>query len=177
VSYRYRRHEANTIAESAERNLREANALFAAYYASVIDGIPANRFAPARATMGWRCFAKGFAVGQVAALAPELLVRLHDELDAEDERSRRRAGSQLAEGLNVVGYLRGDFGLAEAARGLSRSCRVTGIEATFHDADVMLDSRQSYRAMDAYLSDDMPHRNTLLYLNPDQVAAGARPGR
>jgi len=169
VSYRYRRHDANTIAESAERNHLEANALFADYYASVVDGVPPNRFAPSRATMGWSCLAKGFAVGQGAALAPEVLVRLDDELDAEDERSMRRSGGPLAGGLNVVGFLRGDFGLAEAARGLTRSCRATGIQANFHDADVMLDSRQSSRAMDEHLSDDMPHRNTLLYLNPDNL--------
>jgi hypothetical protein len=85
-----------------------------------------------------------------------VLVRLDDELDAEDERSMRRAGGELAGGLNVVGFLRGDFGLAEAARGLTRSCRATGIEATFHDADVMLDSRQSNRAMDGHCRTTCP---------------------
>ena len=72
-------------------------------------------------------------------------------------------------GLNVVGFFRGDFGLAESVRTLARTCRRTGIQASFRDAEVLPDSRQSNRAMDACLTDEMIHRNTLFYLNPDQL--------
>ena len=169
VSYRYRLHEANTVSESRERNRREALALFTDYYVDVLQTAPANRFAPARSSMGWTCLAKGLVLGQGDSLPAEILIELNGELDAEDDRALRRVDRRWGNGLNVVGFFRGDFGLAEGARALAKSCRDSGIPACFHDPEVLLETRQSNRAMDACLTDDMLHRNTLFYMNPDTL--------
>ncbi len=174
MSYRYRLHDTEANAGSRERDRLEATAIFTDYYRSILDQPPANRFAPARSTLGWSCLARGLSVGQGATLAPEILTQLDDDLVRDDERTMRRVDANPGDGLNVVGFFLGDLGLAESVRGLAATCRSAGIQASFRDADVVLGSRRSNRAMDAFLTDDMPHRNTLFYLNPDQLTPVCR---
>ena len=63
ASYRCRLHNTSTSVESPERNPMEANALFADYYRDTLEQPPANRFAPARASMGWSYLANGLDPG------------------------------------------------------------------------------------------------------------------
>lgn len=169
--YRYRWHRANTIRESPARNLSETIRVTADYHALALHQRPVNRFAPSRATMGLDYLARNLAAGHGAALAPATLKELDDEVTMMDQLAARKNGRARDAGLNVVGFFRGDFGLAESARALAETCRVGGITATFRDPDIPLGSRQSNRSMDALLSDDMPFSNTLFYLNPDQIRA------
>jgi glycosyltransferase involved in cell wall biosynthesis len=50
---------------------------------------------------------------------------------------------------------------------VARTCRHAGIPASFHDADAAPGMRQSNRTLDACLTDEFSHRNTLFCLNPD----------
>lgn len=166
--YRYRLHATNTISESVERNRKEAYRLLHHYHATALTQAPVNRFAPARSSMGLGYIARCLSTGQGDALTPAMLLRLDDEASALDRHALRRARGTQGSGLNIVGYFRGDIGLAESVRTLARTCQGAQIKAVYQDAAVNLGSRQSNRTMDRYLTEAMPHRNVLFYMNPDQ---------
>jgi glycosyltransferase involved in cell wall biosynthesis/DNA-binding beta-propeller fold protein YncE len=166
--YRYRLHATNTISESIERNRKEAWSLLHDYHSLALARSPVNPFAPARSSMGLGYIAKCLSMGQGDALTPAMLLRLDDEASALDRHAPRRAQGVQGSGLNIVGYFRGDIGLAESVRTLARTCQGAQIEAVYQDAAVNLGSRQSNRTMDRYLTEAMPHRNVLFYMNPDQ---------
>ncbi|MGZ9234678.1 MAG: glycosyltransferase [Anaerolineales bacterium] len=167
--YRYRIHGTNTIRESVDRNRAEALPVFAEYHRKALHQAPVNRFGPARATMGPGYLAKALSAGQGTALTPELLKKLDDEVCQQDGRAAFQARHAQGEGINIVGYFRGDFGLAESVRTLAKTCQAGGIDAAYIDANVNLGSRQSNRTMERYLTGNMPHKNTLFYMNPDQL--------
>lgn len=167
--YRYRIHGTNTIRESVDRNREEALPVFAEYHRKALHQTPVNRFAPARATMGLDYLAKALSAGQGKALMPEILKKLDDEVCQQDDQAVFQARHAQGEGINIVGYFRGDFGLAESVRTLARTCQAGGIDAAYIDANINLGSRQSNRTMERYLTGTMPHKNTLFYMNPDQL--------
>jgi glycosyltransferase involved in cell wall biosynthesis len=166
--YRYRLHATNTISESMERNRKEAYNLLHDYHSLALARPPVNPFAPARSSMGLGYIAKCLSTGQGDALTPEMLMRLDDEASELDRQPPRQAPGAQGSGLNIVGYFCGDIGLAEGVRTLARTCQGGNIEAVYQDAAVNLGSRQSNRTMDRYLTEAMPHRNILFYMNPDQ---------
>ena len=168
VSYGHRLRDAQAGVDTPDRERAEVDAIFSDYCLSVLDDLPPNRFAPGGTPHGLTCLAQGLSVAQGATPSPQVLTRLDDGLMRDDERMKLRADREEG-GLNVVGFFMGDFGLGESVRTFAATCRDTGIEASFRDADGVLGARRANRTMDALLTDEMPHRTTLFYMNPDQL--------
>lgn len=166
--YRYRLHGNNTIRESTDRNQSEADVIFLNYYERALSQMsPENPFAPSSTTTGLEFIARSLSMGQGTALTPGILTHLDDEANRLDALSVQRTDVPSNDGLNIVGYFRGDFGLAESVRALAKTCQAGQIRASFRDANVNLGSRQSNRTFDDLLSEEMPYRHTLFYMNPD----------
>lgn len=166
--YRYRLHENNTIQKSLERNREEYGRLFADYHDKAITSLPDNEFAPAKATVGSAYLAKVLAAGQIS-LPQKILIDLDDELTRQEEDSILKSDIGVGEGLNLVGYFRGEAGLAESVRTMAATCYAKDIKINIQDAGVIMEGRQSNRSMDRFLTSDNDQRTTLFYMNPDQL--------
>ena len=166
--YRYRLHENNTIQKSLERNREEYGRLFADYHDKAITSLPDNEFAPAKATAGSAYLAKVLAGGQIS-LPQKTLTDLDDELTRQEDDSLLKSNIGVGEGLNLVGYFRGEAGLAESVRTMAGTCYAKDIKVNIQDAGVIMEGRQNNRSMDRFLTSDNDQRTTLFYMNPDQL--------
>ncbi|CAE6727243.1 glycosyltransferase [Candidatus Nitrotoga fabula] len=141
--------------------------MVADYLVRAMSSSPENEFAPSRATNGYAHLAKALVRGQIT-LAPDMLTSLEDRL-AQQEEALPEPEPVTGNGLNLVGYFRWEFGLAESVRTLAATCHAGGIAANLHDADVMLECRQTNRNLDALLTRSNSQRNTLFFVPPGQL--------
>lgn len=72
-------------------------------------------------------------------------------------------------GVNLVGYLRGQFGLGESARMYARALIEAGVEVTLYDVDLDLPHGWQDQSLEEWLGTDLPHRTTILFVNPDYL--------
>lgn len=73
-------------------------------------------------------------------------------------------------GVNILGYIHGQFGLAEAARSYARALIEQGVPVALRDIDLGLPNARGEHALDAYLDDTMPHAVSIIFVNPDYLA-------
>ncbi|QOY62391.1 glycosyltransferase family 4 protein [Lysobacter sp. H21R4] len=81
-------------------------------------------------------------------------------------KSREPAGQV---GVNILGYLRGQFGLAESARMYARALISAGVPVSLFDIDLKLRHGWNDRSLDAWIGDDLPHPISILFVNPDML--------
>lgn len=74
-------------------------------------------------------------------------------------------------GVNVFGYLRGQFGLAEGARMYARALIDSGYPVALHDIAFDLPHSFDDDSLAARLGSDAPYANNLFFVNPDYLAA------
>jgi glycosyltransferase involved in cell wall biosynthesis len=72
-------------------------------------------------------------------------------------------------GINLVGYLRGEFGLAEAARRYAGALVTEGYDVALRSVELALPHGWDDRSLESWISDHMPHAHTLLFVNPDYL--------
>ncbi len=70
-------------------------------------------------------------------------------------------------GANLLGYLRGQFGLAESARLYARAMISAGLPVSLFDIDLNLRHGWDDRSVEAWMGDDLPHPISILFVNPD----------
>ncbi|KLD73495.1 glycosyltransferase family 4 protein [Xanthomonas hyacinthi] len=81
-------------------------------------------------------------------------------------------------GVNIIGYIRGEFGLAESARMYARALINAGIPVALHDLDLGLPHSWQDHSMDEFIDERLPHRVSIVFVNPDYLdAAFDRVGR
>lgn len=76
-----------------------------------------------------------------------------------------------AAGVNIFGYLRGQFGLAESARMYARALIENGYPVAMCDIEIELQHALDDRSLDAHLGEDAPHAISLIFVNPDYLQA------
>ena len=157
-------------ASAGERHYVEVQELLGAYFRRALSESPPNRFAPARSSNGWQALAVLLASGQCNFVTPDLLCRIGDECAQQDRSAALRPATTPRDGLNLVGYFRGEFGLGESVRTMAASCIEGAIAASCHDTSSGLGARSGNRSMDGRLAGTMAYRNTLIHLNPDEMA-------
>lgn len=74
-----------------------------------------------------------------------------------------------APGINLVGYLRGEFGLAEAARLYAGAMIGQGYDVALRSVELALPHGWDDRSLEPWISDQMPHAHTLVFVNPDYL--------
>lgn len=72
-----------------------------------------------------------------------------------------------APGVNIIGYIRGQFGLAESARHYARALINAGVQVRLHDVDLDLPHSWDDRSLEAWIGDDIPHQVSIIFINPD----------
>lgn len=166
--YQTRLHENNLAQPQHGQDRAGYDRLIANYLNQAIISLPENKFAPARNTTGSAHLAKALVRGQIS-LPQNFLMNLDDELARQDKKLSRTTRAATGNGLNLVGYFRWEFGLAESVRTLAATCHASGIKTNLHDADVMLECRQTNRSMDPLLSSANSQRSTLFFIPPNQL--------
>lgn len=74
-------------------------------------------------------------------------------------------------GINIVGYLRGEFGLAESARMYARALISARVPVSLYDLDMGLAHSWDDRSLDGLIDQRMPHQVTVVFVNPDYLQA------
>ncbi len=87
--------------------------------------------------------------------------------------SRGTLDAQLP-GVNILGYIHGQFGLAEAARSYARALIDHGVPVALRDIDLDLPHGWDDHALDAHINNDMPHPVSIIFVNPDYLEPALR---
>lgn len=74
-------------------------------------------------------------------------------------------------GVNILGYIRGQFGLAESTRHYARALINAGVPVRLYDVDLDLSHGWNDHSLDAWIGDDIPHRVSIVFVNPDFLQA------
>lgn len=83
---------------------------------------------------------------------------------------RRLATTRPASpGVNLLGYARGEFGVAESLRAYARALELSSYPFSLFNLDVGTASRQLDHSLDRHLSDTLPYAINAFYLNADQM--------
>lgn len=72
-------------------------------------------------------------------------------------------------GVNILGYMRGQFGLAESARMYARALKASGIPVALHDIDLNLPHGWNDHSVDRWLGEEMPYPVSVIFVNPDYL--------
>ncbi len=70
-------------------------------------------------------------------------------------------------GVNVLGYVRGQFGLGESVRAHARALIEAGIPVSLYDVDIGLAYVWNDHSLEAWISDELPYQTSLVFFNPD----------
>lgn len=71
--------------------------------------------------------------------------------------------------VNILGYMRGQFGLAESARLYARALIDAGAQVRLYDIDLNLPHGWEDRSLEAWIGEDMPHGISIIFVNPDYL--------
>lgn len=74
-------------------------------------------------------------------------------------------------GLDVYGFIRGQFGLGESVRLYSRALLSGGCDLALHDVDLGLPHGWSDHSLDAFMREEAPHQTSIIFINPDWMGA------
>lgn len=87
--------------------------------------------------------------------------------------------TEMWAGVNVIGYLRGEFGLAEAARRYTRALLERGCPVAMKSVELDLPHGWNDRSLEGHIGTELPHADTLIFVNPDylELALAAAPAR
>ncbi|HEY0333721.1 MAG TPA: glycosyltransferase family 4 protein [Stenotrophomonas sp.] len=80
-------------------------------------------------------------------------------------KSIPRTGSRPC--VNIVGYIRGQFGLGESARLYAMALIEAGVEVRLYDIDLELPHGWNDHSLDAWIGEDLPHPISIIFVNPD----------
>jgi glycosyltransferase involved in cell wall biosynthesis len=70
-------------------------------------------------------------------------------------------------GVNVLGYLRGEFGLAESARMYARALIEGGYKVALKNIDLDLPHSWNDRSLDPWIGESSPYSSSIVFINPD----------
>jgi glycosyltransferase involved in cell wall biosynthesis len=72
-------------------------------------------------------------------------------------------------GVNIFGYMRGQFGLAESVRLYARALIGAGYPVALFDVAIDLPHGFDDHSLDAYIGEQTPHAVSILFVNPDYL--------
>ena len=92
--------------------------------------------------------------------------------DSKNTADRAPASSvwQPTSGVNLFGYLRGQFGLGEGARMYARALLAAGYPVALNDIDIDLPHDQGDASLVNQIGVDAPYGVNLIFVNPDYLA-------
>ncbi|ALN62953.1 glycosyl transferases group 1 family protein [Lysobacter antibioticus] len=85
--------------------------------------------------------------------------------------ARHMAATSGAQGVNLIGFLRGQSGLSESARMYARALIDAGYPVALIDIEDDSSQSGSDRSLDAYIGHEAPFGVNLVFVNPDRYEA------
>ncbi len=76
----------------------------------------------------------------------------------------------MSPGINLLGYARGEFGIAENVRSYARALQQNGYPFLIFNFEVGVASRQQDHSMDRHFSDTLPYADNVFFINADQMS-------
>lgn len=70
-------------------------------------------------------------------------------------------------GIDIYGFIRGQFGLGESVRLYARALLAAGYDVALHDVDLGLPHGWNDHSLDAFMRDEAVHRISIVFVNPD----------
>lgn len=80
----------------------------------------------------------------------------------------------VGEGVNILGYIRGQFGLAESARLYARALIDAGVDVSLYDIDLGLPHAWDDASLEPWIGTAMPHDVSIIFVNPDYLQPALR---
>lgn len=77
-------------------------------------------------------------------------------------------------GVNIAGYLRGEFGLAESARMYARALIAGQVPVALYDLELGVPHSMADASLEGMFTTDLPERVVIIFINPDYFAAAVR---
>lgn len=71
--------------------------------------------------------------------------------------------------VNLLGYMRGQFGLAESARLYAHALLSSGANVSIVDIDLGLPHGWDDQSLESYIGQDAPHGISIIFVNPDYL--------
>lgn len=104
--------------------------------------------------------------------------RWEDPLPGWDAIASSSPQNDDRDGVNIVGFIRGDFGLGECARRYAGALLRNGIRTSLYDVDLNLPHGRDNHSLDRWITNTLPHAFSIVFVNPDFLdAAIERIGR
>jgi glycosyltransferase involved in cell wall biosynthesis len=79
------------------------------------------------------------------------------------------ASAVRSDGLNLIGYARGEFGVAQILRSFTQTLRDSALSFSVRNFEIGVPSRQEDRSIDAFLANDLQHSINVFFVNADQM--------
>lgn len=124
----------------------------------------------------YRALPRSVREGALQLLTRRLRARTRFPRTAAWQQWQARAAAPAAQvvaadpslpGVNILGYIHGQFGLAEAARGYARALIDSRVPVALRDINLDLPHAWDDHALDAYIDNDVPHPVSIIFVNPD----------
>jgi glycosyltransferase involved in cell wall biosynthesis len=90
-------------------------------------------------------------------------------LVSAERRTMPRPGTRQLPGVNLLGYARGEFGIAENVRSYARALERAEYPFLIYNLDVGATSRQEDHSMERRFSETLCYANNVFFINADQV--------
>ncbi|MFT4247510.1 MAG: glycosyltransferase [Pseudomonas sp.] len=90
--------------------------------------------------------------------------------DEAPEQAVRDPIPGMGPGVNLYGYLTGEFGLGQSARMYARALLAVGYPVALNEVPIEIPHARNERSLDAYLGQDACHPINLVFVNPDHYA-------
>ena len=84
-------------------------------------------------------------------------------------RAKHKSLPPVSPGVNLLGYARGEFGIAENVRSYARAIEQTEYPFLIFNFDVGANSRQEDRSMERHFSETLRYADNLFFINADQM--------
>lgn len=77
--------------------------------------------------------------------------------------------ARVGQGVNILGYIRGQFGVAESARLYARALIDSGVDVALYDIDLGLKHGWDDRTLEPWIGTEAPHPVSIIFVNPDYL--------
>ncbi|MEB1530134.1 glycosyltransferase family 4 protein [Xanthomonas sp. WHRI 7945] len=128
----------------------------------------------------YRLFPRGFRDQLIALLSARSVAQTRFQRTsawdaaqgaARPWQAKMNSPSLRSPGVNILGYIRGEFGLAESARMYARALIDAGVPVALYDIDLGMPHSWGDHSMDGFIDERLPHPVSIVFVNPDYLEA------
>lgn len=115
----------------------------------------------------WKRFAKQITTPRMRDAVKKKAFQAHGMLHP---RGKRRNLSGMEYGINLIGHIRGDFGLGESCRLAANALKASGIPFLIHNLSLNGPAKETDTTWFEMEQDELRYGINLIHLNPNEIA-------